>query len=75
MVVDNVDDHRNPAAVGFVHEIPESVRPAVLVFHGKDVRRVVSAGNVASELSQRHEFDGVDAEIAQVVKLGNCGGE
>src|SRR5208337_2397432 len=52
-------------------EFAKTVRTAEFVFNGKDVGWVVSRGNVACELAQRHQFDGVNPQISQVIETSN----
>ena len=69
MVVDDVEQDGEAAAVGLAHEPLEGVRPAIRALDGEEVRRVVPPGHVAGELGQRHQRDGVDPEVDEVVEL------
>ena len=75
MIVDDIEQHHQPARVRLVDETLEAVGTAI-----GDVRRVeqdavVAPAAVAGELRHRHQLDGRDARIDEMVELGLDAGE
>ena len=69
MVEHHVEDHRDAALVRRIDQCLELIWPAVepLGRHVED--RVVAPRTVAGKFADRHQFDGVDAQPGQMVKL------
>ena len=78
VVVDDVDDDRQAVLVAGFDEVAQLFRAAVGALDGEDVGRVVTPRVVPGELHERHELDGVDAQVDEVVDLrldvGQVGG-
>ena len=66
VVVDDVQDHRQPQPVGLGHEPAEVVGPAVAVVGGEQVHAVVAPAEVAGELGHRHHLQHGHPQLAQV---------
>ena len=75
VVVDDVEDHAEPGAVGGVDEAGQRVGAAVRVLHGRPEHAVVAPVAVAGELVERHQLDVGDAEHGQAVELTDGGVE
>ena len=69
VVVDDVEDHRDPALVRGLDERLEALGPAVGALDGEDVGGVVAPGDVAGELRRRHDLHRVHPEPLQVPEL------
>ena len=67
MVVDNVLDHGDAAAVAFPHEVLVLIAATCARFDHEQVRVAISPTD-AGELGHRQQFDRVDAEITQVIQ-------
>ena len=72
MVEDHIAHDGNPALVCRVNEGLQGIRPAVGTLHTEWVRGVVAPTDVAREFIGWHQFQHVDAECLQMVKLGGC---
>ena len=57
------------------HEAAKAVGAAELVLNGEDVGGIIAGGDVTDVLSEREDFDGIYAEILQVIELGTCRGK
>ena len=71
MVVDDVQQHGDAARVAGLDKGFEGIRPAILgVVHRKQLGRVV-APTVATvaEFHNRHELNGIDTKVFQVIQL------
>ena len=69
VVVYDVEDHGNPPAVAFLDERLQGPGAAVGRLDGEDVRRGIAPGPGAGELGDRHDLDGVDPQLPQVLEL------
>ncbi len=65
VVVDHVEDDRQPEAVGFVDETPHIVGAAVLVRRGKEVDAVVAPAEAARKRRDRHHLERRHANIRE----------
>ncbi len=68
MVVDDIDDDRDPAGMGVADERLERVRPAIGRLDGEQVGRVVAPRDVPGELERRHHLDRRHAEVVEVAE-------
>src|SRR5207237_2981969 len=59
MVIDDVEDDGDALAMGRIDQSLDARRPAVRAFHRKNVRGVVSPGEIAGKLALRQALDGV----------------
>ena len=75
VVVDDVQDHRQAGSMRRFDEPLEAGRAAVVGFHGKNARGVVSPRQLAGELGQGHHFDDVHAQSLQMVEFLHGFGE
>ena len=66
MVVDDVEDHRDPRGVGIADERLQVVRRAVRALDRERIGGVVAPRPVAGELERRHQLDRPDPEVAEV---------
>ena len=66
MVVDDIEDDRDPVLVGRPDEALEGVGPAIARLDREQVGRVVAPRHVARELERGHDLDRADTEVAQV---------
>src|SRR5439155_25209750 len=71
MVVDDVHDDCEAARVAGVHQPLEAVRTAVGMMRSEEQHAVVAPSPLARELGYRHELDGGDTEVDEVVELGD----
>ena len=65
VIVDHVEDNGHALGVAGIDQPLEIIRAAVGVVHGKWVHSVVSPVSTAGKLGDRHEFQGIDAEILE----------
>ena len=75
MVVDDVEDHGDPAPMRGLDEGLEAVGAAVGALDGEDVGGVVAPGDVPGELHRRHDLHRVDPEPLQMAELVDGIGE
>jgi hypothetical protein len=75
VVVDDVDEHAEAPGVARVDQGLQPVGPAVGVVRRPQVDPVVAPAPAAGELDDRHELDGVDAQLDQVVEVVDGTGE
>ena len=68
VVVDDVEDHGEPAPVALVDEALQAGRAAVGVLDGEGEHAVVAPVPSAGELGDRHQLDRGDPEIDQVIE-------
>ncbi len=68
VVVDDVDDHGDAAPVAGPDEVLELVAPAAGVLDREIVRGAVAPVGPALVFGERHQLDGVDAQVRQVVE-------
>ena len=68
MVVDHVEHHSQPVLVAGIDEPFQSLRAAVGVLYGIRVDAVIPPVAAAGKLGHRHQLDGGDTELDQVVK-------
>ena len=69
MVVDDVEDHRDPAPMRGFDEGLKPLGSAVGALDGEDVRGVVAPGDVPGELHRRHDLHRVHPEPLQMPEL------
>ena len=70
MVVDDVQDDRDPVPVCGLDEALQSGGPAVGVMGGRDVDAVVAPTALARSLGDGHQLDGRHPELPQSPELG-----
>ena len=75
VVVDHVEDHRQPLAVAGIDQPLEPLRTAVAVLDGEGIDAVVAPVALPGELGHRHQLQGGHAQFQQVVEAGNDRGE
>jgi hypothetical protein len=51
MVVNDIDNDCDSSTMSFVHEVAKPVGSAEFIFDRKDISRIVSSRNIASELT------------------------
>ena len=68
VVVDHIQDDGDAALVRLPDELLEAVRPAIGTFHREDVGGVVAPGVIPCELGDRHDLDGIDPELHQMIQ-------
>jgi len=68
MVVDDIDNDGDAAAMGGIDETPESVDPAIGVLNGEGKDAVITPVALARTLSKWHQLDRVDAEFEKVIQ-------
>ena len=68
VVVDHVQDDREPVPVGLPDELLERLRPAVGALDREDVGRVVPPRPVPGELGHRHHLEAVHPQGLEVVE-------
>ena len=68
VVVDHVEDHREAALVAGVDEALQPGRPPVGVLHREGEDPVVAPVARAGELGHRHDLDGRDPDLDEVVE-------
>ena len=68
VVVDHIQDDGDAALVRLPDELLEAVRPAIGTFHREDVGGVVAPGVIPGELGDRHDLDGIDPELHQMIQ-------
>jgi hypothetical protein len=68
VVVDDIEDDRHAAAMTGVDHPPERVRPTVARLHREGMDAVIAPVARAGELGERHQLDGGDAEVPQIVE-------
>ncbi len=75
VVVDDVEDHRDPLPVGALDELLERAGTAVGSLHGEDVAGVVAPRPLSRKLTHGHDLDRVHAQLSQVSKARRHGRE
>src|SRR5436305_723667 len=75
MVVDDIEQYGEAAAVGGVDEAAQVVGPAVAAGRSVEADPVVTPAATTGEVGQRHQPDGVDAEVGQLSQLCLDAGE
>ncbi len=75
VVVDDVEDNRDTVLMAFLDERLERPRPAVGRLHGEEAGRVVTPGAAPLEFGDRHDLDGVNPQLDQVVQSRGDRGE
>ncbi len=75
VVVDHVEDHRQPFAVRGRHQLGEPGRSAVRGLGGRDVDAVVTPSPSAGELGHGHDLDRGHAEPRQFAQVRGGGRE
>ena len=75
VVVHDVEEDGDAAGMRGVDKLLEPLRAAVRLMDSKPVDAVVAPVSGSGEGLQRHEFDGVDAQLGEVVQLLNHAGE
>ena len=73
MVVDDVEQHGDAAAVRGLDEGLEILRPAVARVGRVSVDAVVAPAPAAGKIADRHDLEGGDAEFGQVIELLDSG--
>ncbi len=68
MVVDDVEDHRQPARVGRSHQPAQAIGAAVGARRREQADAVVAPAAIAGEVGDRHQLDRRHAQGAQVVQ-------
>ncbi len=68
VVVDDIERTAMPRSWAARISCLRARGPAVRLLDGEDVRRVVAPREVGGELRRRHQLDGVDPQVAQVVE-------
>ena len=66
VVQHDVEDHRHAVFVAFIHQRLQLLAVAVVFVQRHVVGAVVTPAGIAFKLAERHEFDGVDAQAAQI---------
>src|SRR6185436_20312339 len=66
MVVDDVQDHRDPGGMSVADERLQVVRSAVVALDREGEGRVVAPRAIARELERRHQLDRADPEILEI---------
>ncbi len=69
MVVDHIDQNRNPVFMAGLHKPLESIRAAERGFNGVGVGGIVSPGTIARKFVHRHQFHSRNAQCFQIVNL------
>ena len=75
VVVDGVEDHADPLGVRGVHQGAQVVRMPVGARGRVEEHAVVTPVPAAREIGQRHDLDGRDAQVLEVVELVDGGEE
>ena len=75
MVVDDVEDHRQPASVGGRDQPAQRLGAPVGGLGGRDVDAVIAPAARAGELRHGHDLDRRDPERRQLVEVLGGGGE
>ena len=65
MIVNDIENHSEADAMGFIDEMAKAVRPAVQVTWSEQVRAVVAPPEAARKLSDGHEFDRSKTEVRE----------
>src|SRR4051794_39697682 len=71
VVVDDVEDHREAAAMGGIDKTDETLWPAVRVMWRVQVDAVIAPAAIAAELVDRHQLHVRDAQVDEVVETGD----
>jgi hypothetical protein len=71
VVVDDVEDHRQPPAVAGVDQLLQALRPAVAVLGGEGISAVIAPVPLPGKLRHRHQFHRGHPELRQVVEAGD----
>ena len=69
MVVDDVEEHGQAAAVAGVDQTLEPVRPTVGMMWRVEIDAVIAPAAASGKFSHRHQLDMSDAELDQMVEL------
>ena len=69
MVVDDVQNDGQAAAVALGHETRQPLRAAVGILDGEGIDAVIPPVPPARELGHRHELDGRHAELPEVIEV------
>ena len=72
VIVDDVEQDRDPLPVGRLDEGFEILRPAIACIGSVGKRAVIAPVPAAAEIADRHDLDGRDAELSQMSEL-RCG--
>ena len=75
VVVDDVEQHGHPQAVGTVHQGAQVVGRAVASGRGEEVHAVIAPVAPAGEVGDRHQLDGGDPQPGQLGQPGGGPGE
>ena len=75
VVVDGVEDHADPLGVRRVHQGAQVVRMAVGARGRVEEHAVVAPVPAAREVGQRHDLDGRDTQVPEVIELADGGEE
>ncbi len=73
MVVHHVEKDRQAGGVAGVHQLLQSMRPAVTVLGRIQLHAIVAPIAIAGELRHRHDLHGRDAQLAQLVQTADDG--
>src|SRR5688500_13881979 len=68
MVVDHIENDVEPRGMGRIDEALEACRSTIRRLHGKRENAVIAPVAFSGKLRERHELDGSDAEVAQLLQ-------
>ena len=68
VVIDHIEEDGEAFSVAGVHETLQAVRAAVTVLRGIGKHAVISPVAGARELADRHDLDGIDAQITELAQ-------
>lgn len=68
MIENDVENHRDSPTVSRVDETLESLGSAIAVLGGKGVHAVITPAASAGKLRHRHDLDGIDPYIDEVIE-------
>ena len=69
VVVDDIQADGQVMGVRSVHETLQCLRPAVGLVNGVEIDSVISPAAITGKRHDRHQLDGLDAQLLQIIQL------
>ncbi len=75
MVEDHIEKNRQAVTMGFVHQAPEIIGPAVTAGRGEQIHAVITPIALAGKIGKRHQLDRGHTELREFFQMIDHGGK